>query len=104
MDAKTFTCRCGVRLKTDWLECWIESPRTGKTLTLTSGWWRNLPPRLAPRIVAAASEGKHVLEFTLDDLKAFAAVHAKMVESTTPKGPYTSPTRTGRYSRMWSGH
>lgn len=96
------SCKCGLRKQTWGIQLWITSPRTGATLALDDGWWMDLPPRLADRIVSCAAAGLHSLAFTVDELKAFAAVHQKFVKATTPT-PQASSIRSGRYARMFGG-
>jgi hypothetical protein len=72
-------------------QLWVKSPRTGKIITFSDGWFHELTaraPRLVAKVVHARANGLAVVMFTVDELHALVAVAAIVAERCKPQpGP-----------------
>jgi hypothetical protein len=89
---KLIECVCGLRPipSSPQNRAWITSPATGKTVTVHDGFFAELraaAPRLVAKIAHARATGKRSASFSVDELKAFAALAAKIEQIGKPKPP-----------------
>jgi len=81
----TIECPCGLRVENNATVVWVRSPRTGRELIFTERVQSGLPAGVKARIVQTAATGKHVAEFTPEELHKLVALEKEAREALTPR-------------------
>lgn len=104
-DQRLIPCRAGLRPipnSHNETRLWVQSPRTGKTITIASGWLDDLrrrAPRLVGKVAQARSTGKAVVMLSIAELMAFAELHKLIAERCKPAPVGGLYRRFRRYKR-----
>jgi hypothetical protein len=81
---KSYECPAGLRRTAGGSSIWVRSPRTGATITITEGFFCDLPSRIVSRVAQSVSVGRHAVTFTRDELLAIVRLHQHIVDICSP--------------------